>query len=96
MTKRLAIIVAALAVCAGCGQPAPQGDTQANRETETVRYGVPVKAGPMDGILLKDYRPSSSLVVPATHLTKARMPVIDVHAHSSMNDIRRETMSMRG
>jgi predicted TIM-barrel fold metal-dependent hydrolase len=87
MKKTRWIIVAALAACAGCGQPAPQEDAQARRETVTVKYGVPVKAGPMDGILLKDYQPSSSLVVPVTRLTKARMPVIDVHAHSSMNNV---------
>lgn len=52
---------------------------------ETVKYGVPVKAGPMDSVLLKDYAPACSLVVPRTHVPKARYPVIDVHAHSSMN-----------
>jgi predicted TIM-barrel fold metal-dependent hydrolase len=88
MTRTLWIVVGALAVCAGCGRMAPQEDARAKREAETVKYGVPVKAGPMDGILLKDYQPSSSLVVPVTHLTRARMPVIDVHTHSSMNGIK--------
>lgn len=51
-----------------------------------MKYGVPVRSGPMDNLLVKDYRPASSLVVPSTEVAKARFPVIDVHAHSSMND----------
>lgn len=46
-----------------------------------VKYGVPVVSGPMDSILLKDYAPGSSLVVPETRILKARFPAIDVHAH---------------
>jgi predicted TIM-barrel fold metal-dependent hydrolase len=46
-----------------------------------VKYGVPVVSGPMDSILLKDYAPESSLVVPETKVPKARFPAIDVHAH---------------
>ena len=34
-------------------------------------------------VLLKDWAPDSSLVVPATDIPKARFAVIDVHAHSS-------------
>lgn len=34
------------------------------------------------GVLLKDYHPRSSLVVPVTHVQKARYPAIDFHAHS--------------
>ena len=55
----------------------------------TVKYGVTVRAGPMDSILLKDYAPASSLVVPQTHVPKARYSVIDVHSHSSMNQMRK-------
>ena len=54
----------------------------------TMKYGIPVKAGPMDSVLLKDYRPESSLVVPETRVEKARVPVIDVHTHTSMSNIR--------
>ncbi len=36
----------------------------------------------MDRILLKDYRPGSSLEIPETHVPKARFPAIDVHAHA--------------
>ena len=46
-----------------------------------IKYGVPVVSGPMDSILLKDYVPDSSLVVPESKVPKARFPVIDVHAH---------------
>jgi len=35
----------------------------------------------MDSILLKDYKPDSSLVVPVTRVPKARFSVIDVHSH---------------
>lgn len=37
---------------------------------------------PMDRILLKDYRPETSLVVPETHVPKARFPAIDAHSHA--------------
>jgi hypothetical protein len=37
----------------------------------------------MDTILEKDYAPRSSLVVPQTHVPKAKYPVIDVHEHST-------------
>ncbi len=53
-----------------------------------MRYGVPVKAGPMDTVLLRDYDPESSLAAPITKLPKARVPVIDVHTHTSMNNIK--------
>lgn len=53
-----------------------------------VKFGVPVVAGPMDSILLKDYKPDSSLVTPRTRVEKARYPVIDVHSHSSMSNIK--------
>jgi len=34
-------------------------------------------------VLLRDWAPDSSLVVPTTSIPKARFPVIDVHAHNS-------------
>ena len=46
-----------------------------------VKFGVTVQPGPMDAVLLKDYMPESSLVVPATSVPKARFSAIDVHAH---------------
>jgi uncharacterized protein len=39
-------------------------------------------ASPMDKVLLKDYRPAVSLVVPKTHVPKAKYRVIDAHSHS--------------
>lgn len=43
--------------------------------------GVDNAPGPMDTILLKDWAPRSSVVVPENPVPKARYPVIDVHAH---------------
>lgn len=40
------------------------------------------KSGPMDSILLKDYQPGSSLVVPITKIERARFQVIDAHSHA--------------
>jgi uncharacterized protein len=54
---------------------------------QTMKFGVRVQPGPMDSILLKDYTPESSLVVPETRVNKARFPAIDVHAHSSQSHI---------
>ena len=42
----------------------------------------------MDSILLKDYKPTSSLVVPRTNIEKAKYPAIDVHSHTDMNHIK--------
>ena len=39
---------------------------------------------PMDGVLLKDYKPDSSLVVHATKVPKPRVPAIDAHSHVYM------------
>jgi uncharacterized protein len=55
---------------------------------QVTKYGVPVVSGPMDSILLKDYAPQSSLVVPVAKIEKARFPAIDVHAHSDMCGIK--------
>lgn len=55
---------------------------------QTVKSGVRVQSGPMDAVLLKDYQPESSLVVPRSDIPRARYPVIDVHAHASMAAIR--------
>jgi predicted TIM-barrel fold metal-dependent hydrolase len=37
--------------------------------------------GPMNKVLLKDYNPTSNLVVPEHHPPKAKFPAIDVHVH---------------
>ena len=49
--------------------------------------GMPASGGSMDGVLLADYAPASSLVVPVTTVKKARFPAIDAHTHSSMSGI---------
>jgi predicted TIM-barrel fold metal-dependent hydrolase len=74
-----AAIAAAIAVLA----QAPAGS-----KAPVKKFGVQVQPGPMDSILLKDYAPSSSLVVPQTNVMKARFPVIDVHTHSGQSSVR--------
>ena len=71
---------------AGC-QKAPEKmpSPVAPPETPQVKFGVTVQKGPMDSILLKDYTPESSLIVPETSVPKARFPAIDVHAHVYAN-----------
>ena len=60
---------------------------QSDPEWKQVKYGawsgpgVPDGPGPMDGVLLKDYAPKSSVVAEDTFIPKAKFPVIDVHVH---------------
>jgi predicted TIM-barrel fold metal-dependent hydrolase len=79
--RLLLVLVVAVAAAVLAQTQAPK----AAAPKAQVKYGITVKAGPMDAILLKDYKPDSSLVVPVTRLAKARYPVIDIHSHSSMN-----------
>lgn len=76
----------------GCRSDLPDKNSsvhnwQTNDEWQQIRYGewggpgVDPRPGPMDHILLKDYAPKSSVVVPETFVDKARFPVIDVHIH---------------
>lgn len=89
MTKAIWIVPAVVALSVGCGQVELPGPSPAKKEAATAtKFGVPIKAGPMDNILLKDYRPSSSLVVPVSKITKPAFPVIDAHSHSSMNGVK--------
>lgn len=55
---------------------------------QQTKFGIAVKPGPMDAILLKDYAPASSVVATPTAVNKARYPVIDVHTHSSQSHIK--------
>lgn len=66
---------------AGCGSDTGEPGSE-------MKYGVKVQSGPMDEVLLKDYRPASSLVVEETRVEKARFPVIDIHSHTSMSGIK--------
>ncbi len=84
MGYTLRLLLAPVAALAAAVLAQTQSPKAAAPKAE-VKYGVTVKAGPMDGILLKDYKPDSSLVVPETRIAKARYPVIDIHSHSSMN-----------
>jgi predicted TIM-barrel fold metal-dependent hydrolase len=88
--KTLLFVLSISAGLLSCQREAPQTESQATTQENqtTMKYGVPVKAGPMDSILVKDYHPSSSLVVPETSVPKARFPVIDVHSHTDMSGIK--------
>ncbi len=92
-----AAVVCAMALLTSCahetGQAASKGAPQAVTKDAgwlATRYGgwggpgVNAGPGPMDTILLKDYAPKSSLVVPETIVAKARYPAIDVHTHSNI------------
>jgi len=68
-------------------QREPVAPQPAAKQEPVMKFGVPVNGGPMDALLVKDYKPASSLVVPVTSIAKARLPVIDVHSHTSMNNI---------
>lgn len=43
--------------------------------------GVPVGPGPMDGVLVKDYAPKSTIIADETFIPKAKFSAIDVHVH---------------
>lgn len=62
--------------------------TKAPTKKGEVKYGIRVQEGPMDSLLVKDYKPASSLVLPKTNVPKARFGVIDVHSHASMSGIK--------
>jgi len=74
----IAVIVLATLTSSG-GQTPPTG--------EALKFGVRAQPGPMDSVLLKDYAPESSLVVPETKVNKARFPVVDVHTHSGQSHV---------
>lgn len=92
--RHLVFFATTLALLISCGAEQPAPETQAaapaseSESERDVKYGVHVQSGPMDSVLLKDYRPASSLVVPVTEVAKARFPVIDVHTHTSMSGIK--------
>jgi predicted TIM-barrel fold metal-dependent hydrolase len=72
-----------------CGEtPKTEAKSEQTQPKSAVKYGVRVQPGPMDSVLLKDYAPVTSLVVPETKLEKAKFPVIDIHTHTSMSGIK--------
>lgn len=83
----IVLMVVAGGFLAGC-QQGTQTEAEAQPGEPVMKYGVTVQSGPMDSILLKDYAPASSLVVPETVVEKARLPVIDIHTHSGMNKVK--------
>ena len=84
-TSLSALLLPLLLALPACTKHSPE---QAKRPETVVKYGIPVTGGPMDTLLLKDYAPASSLVVPRTHVPKAAFPVIDVHSHADMSNIK--------
>jgi len=75
--------------CSQAPDAASKGEPgKAQGGAEELKYGIRVQSGPMDSILLKDYKPASSLVVPETMVPKAKYPVIDIHTHTFMNGIK--------
>src|SRR4051794_21835156 len=81
--KRLYLLVLIQCFVAGVTLQA-----QADGSNSSTKFGIRVQPGPMDSILLKDYDPEVSLIVPVTDVKKARFPVIDVHSHSGQSHIR--------
>lgn len=79
----------------GCSERNNTGDLrgsaennwQSNAHWREIKYGawkgpgVPEGSSKMDGVRLKDYAPTSSLVRKETHIARAKYPVIDVHVH---------------
>jgi hypothetical protein len=66
-----------------CGPGNNLSETSPSAESPgTVKWGhVELTEGPMNSVLLKDYAPASSLVVPEHQVPRASIPVIDVHTH---------------
>jgi len=76
----LALTIQALLPISGCRTG--NTDSAPVPEPGEVKWGhVQLTEGPMNKILLKDYQPASSLVVPENHPQRAAVPVIDVHTH---------------
>lgn len=87
MSRTITTVLICLFLIA-CQSSQPSPESEGAKSEPEMKYGVEVQSGPMDSILLKDYKPASSLVVPVTEVAKARFPVIDIHTHSSMNQIK--------
>ena len=62
-------------------------DWRSDPEWQKMKYGewggpgVSIGPGPMDGVLLMNYAPRSSLVTQKTFVPRAKHPVIDAHSH---------------
>jgi uncharacterized protein len=84
MIRKIVCLAAAAALIAACVLLLP-GQQQTKPVT---RFGVRVQPGPMDAILLKDYAPSTSLIVKQSRIAKPRFPAIDVHTHTGQSSVR--------
>ena len=76
---------AGLLFCASWAQTPPTESVNTQQETRGGRGGGPPGTGPMDSVLVKDWKPDSSLVVPVTNVPKAKFRAIDVHSHTYAN-----------
>jgi uncharacterized protein len=76
------VLPGALILGLGCAALA-QSQAEAKKAAARKASGPPQPGynGPMNQVLLKDYDPLPSLVVPEHHLSKPKFPVIDVHLH---------------
>ncbi len=72
------------------------GSGMASRAEEARPQAAPPKrsGGPEKRLDLSDYEPKSMLVVPETHVERARFPVIDVHTHISFAAVQRNGVAI--
>jgi predicted TIM-barrel fold metal-dependent hydrolase len=75
-------IGAALLFCISWAQDHPTTPGITPQTKQGGRFGGQRGPGPMDAVLVKDWKPDSSLVVPVTNVSKARFRAIDVHSHT--------------
>lgn len=79
---QISLVLSASLITLSCRAGETVSGPAVEKQEETVKWGhVKLTEGPMNSILLKDYKPSSSLVVPENHPPTASFPVIDVHTH---------------
>lgn len=79
--SRFGLLLVLSLIVAACSTPPESEEAPSANQEPVVKYGVTVRSGPMDEVLLKDYAPQVSLKVPESHLPKAKMGAIDVHTH---------------
>jgi len=78
----LLLLAAFLIVSCSPDSDGPDSSASPGEPGGEVKWGhVKLVEGPMDQILVKDYNPESSLVVPENPVSRAAVPVIDVHTH---------------
>ena len=80
-----ALLGACLAFCASWAQTPQTESASTPQKKQGGRGGGQGGPGPMDSLLLKDWKPDSSLVVPVTNVPKAKFRAIDAHSHTYAN-----------